>query len=121
MSHEVTDLEPVFEFLSNLDSQKSELWEVRYICFIWLSLICMIPFDLKRVDSQTQQDSLIMNMLDLCKRYLCTTGKEREGSSLLIARLLSRQDLCDDYLVPFIEWTKERLGTDADVFEVKTS
>jgi hypothetical protein len=51
MSHEVTDLEPVFEFLSNMNSTKTELWETRYICFIWLSLICMIPFDLKKVDS----------------------------------------------------------------------
>lgn len=51
MSHEVTDLEPVFEFLSGLNSTRSELWEARYICFIWLSLICMIPFDLKKVDS----------------------------------------------------------------------
>jgi tubulin-specific chaperone D len=80
----------------------------------------MIPFDLKRVDSQTQQGSLIVNMLNICKKYLCSTGKERDGASLLIARLLSRQDLCDDYLVPFIEWTKERLSTAAaDVFEVK--
>lgn len=54
MSHEVTDLEPVFEFLSSMDSTKSELWEARYICFIWLSLICMIPFDLKKVDSGLQ-------------------------------------------------------------------
>lgn len=53
MSHEVTDLEPVFEYLSGLDSVSSDLWEARYICFIWLSLICMIPFDLKKVDSGT--------------------------------------------------------------------
>jgi hypothetical protein len=56
-------------------------------------------------------------MLNLCKKYICTTGKERDGASLLIARLLSRQDLCDEYLLPFIEWTKERLSSEADVFE----
>ena len=54
MSHEVSDLEPVFEFLYSLDATLTKLWEARYICFIWLSLICMIPFDLKKVDSGSQ-------------------------------------------------------------------
>ncbi|KAI9485376.1 MAG: armadillo-type protein [Benjaminiella poitrasii] len=117
MSHEVTDLEPVFEFLSRLDPTKSDLWEARYVCFIWLSLICMIPFDLKRIDSGSQQSSLIVKMIELCKSYLRSTGKERDGASLLIARLLSRQDLNNDHLIPYIEWTKIRLSSDADVFE----
>ncbi|KAI7897840.1 armadillo-type protein [Cokeromyces recurvatus] len=113
MSHEVTDLEPVFEFLSKLDSTKTDQWEVRYICFIWLSLICMIPFDLKRIT----QDSLIVRIFELCKRYLRSTGKERDGASLLVARLLARQDICYEYLIPYIVWAKERLSSDADVFE----
>ncbi|CAO0797055.1 unnamed protein product [Mucor circinelloides] len=117
MSHEVTDLEPVYEFLNKIDSENTKLWEARYICFIWLSLICMIPFDLKKIDSDQSHQSLIVNMLDLCKKYLCSTGKERDGASLLIARLLSRQDLCDEHMVPFIEWAKQRLSSDADVFE----
>lgn len=117
MSHEVTDLEPVFEFLSAIDPKAPKLWEARYVCFIWLSLICMIPFDLKRIDSGNQE-SLIVKMINLCKHYLCTTGKERDGASLLIARLLSRQDLCSEYLIPYIEWAKERLASGADVFEV---
>lgn len=51
MSHEVTDLEPILEYLQGLDSTDSVIWETRYVCFLWLSLVCMIPFDLKRVDS----------------------------------------------------------------------
>ncbi|PHZ15957.1 ARM repeat-containing protein [Rhizopus microsporus ATCC 52813] len=118
MPHEVTDLEPVFEFLCKQDITGSS-WELRYICFIWLSLICMIPFDLKRIDSASQsQDSLVIKMLDLCKRYIKSTGKERDGASFLIARLLSRQDLCDDHLIPFIEWAKDKLTNTTDVFEV---
>ncbi|KAI8360820.1 armadillo-type protein [Blakeslea trispora] len=117
MSHEVTDLEPVFEYLLGIDAKRTDLWEARYVCFIWLSLICMIPFDLKRIDSGQQEESLIEKMLHLCKSYLCSTGKERDGASLLIARLLSRQDLCNQFLVPYIEWAKQRLGSDADVFE----
>ncbi|KAI8970360.1 armadillo-type protein [Mycotypha africana] len=116
MSHEVTDLEPVFHFLFSLNSADTSLWEVRYVCFIWLSLICMIPFDLKRIDSGSQ-NNLITNMLDLCKKYLKTTGKERDGAALLVARLLSRQDICQEYLIPFVEGARESLSADADVFE----
>ncbi|KAI9308157.1 tubulin folding cofactor D C terminal-domain-containing protein [Cunninghamella echinulata] len=118
MSHEVTDLEMVFDFLSNLDSSNNNYWETRYICFVWLSLICMIPFDLKKVDSGNDVNSgLIKKLLDLCKHYLKATGKERDGASLLVARLLSRRDLYDEHLIPFIEWSKNRMETDADVFE----
>ncbi|KAI8380956.1 tubulin folding cofactor D C terminal-domain-containing protein [Radiomyces spectabilis] len=120
MSHEVSDLEPVFDFLSSLDTSIPDYWESRYIGLIWLSLICMIPFDLKRVDSSSEHESqipLIDRMLALCKHYLKSTGKERDGASILVARLLSRQDLCGNYLVPFIEWSMKRLNEDADVFE----
>ncbi|KAG0166735.1 hypothetical protein DFQ28_006283 [Apophysomyces sp. BC1034] len=118
MSHEVTDLEPILDFLCSLDAKDSVIWEARYICFLWLSLICMIPFDLKRVDSaEHAQDSLISRMLGLCKQYLKSTGKEREAAGLLVARLLSRRDLCGEYMLPYFEWCKERLGDNADVFE----
>lgn len=30
----------------------------------------------------------------------------------------SRRDLCSEHLIPYIEWCKERLGQDIDVFEV---
>ncbi|KAI8140356.1 tubulin folding cofactor D C terminal-domain-containing protein [Fennellomyces sp. T-0311] len=116
MSHDVADLEPVFEFLCAM-GDPSVPWETRYICFIWLSLICMIPFDLKRVDSASNSEtSLITRMLDTCKHYLKSTGKERDGAGLLLARLLSRRDL-GNALVPYIEWTKTRLHEDVDVFE----
>ncbi|KAI8979034.1 armadillo-type protein [Pilobolus umbonatus] len=119
MTHEVTDLEPVFEFLSRLDPVTTHLWEVRYICLIWLSLICMIPFDLKKVDSGIQsKDSLVIKMINQCKLYLASTGKERDGAGLLVARLLSRQDLSGEYLKPFLQWTKDRLGSKIDVFEI---
>ncbi|KAL1931108.1 hypothetical protein VTP01DRAFT_10245 [Rhizomucor pusillus] len=117
MSHDVTDLEPVFEFLCHMDRTSSP-WETRYICFIWLSLICMIPFDLKKIDSSSaSQDSLVTRMLTVCKQHLKSTGKERDGASLLVAKLLSRRDLCSEHLIPYIEWCKERLGQDIDVFE----
>ncbi|CAG8598117.1 7830_t:CDS:2, partial [Scutellospora calospora] len=50
-THEVSDLEPTFYFMVSQDPQDYSGWETRYVLLIWLSLICMIPFDLKTVDS----------------------------------------------------------------------
>lgn len=55
LPHEVADLEPAFEFLKMQD--KRRVWETRYVLLIWLSLMCMIPFDLKTIDSQATKDS----------------------------------------------------------------
>ncbi|KAI8059095.1 tubulin folding cofactor D C terminal-domain-containing protein [Gongronella butleri] len=117
MSHEVTDLEPVFSFLNGIDGAVASYWEIRFVSFIWLSLICMIPFDLQKVDSGDTKASLVDNLLCLCKRYLCSTGKEREGASLLVARLISRRDVHSQHLLPYLQWCKARLTADADVFE----
>ena len=32
-------------------------WETRYILLLWLSVACMIPFDLSRLDSSTVSDN----------------------------------------------------------------
>ena len=62
-SHDVSNLEPTFQFLNHLNAilpqtntvdstfMYHEFWETRYILLLWISLICMIPFDLKNVDS----------------------------------------------------------------------
>jgi hypothetical protein len=55
LPHEVADLEPALEFLKMQD--KRRVWETRYVLLIWLSLMCMIPFDLKTIDSQATKDS----------------------------------------------------------------
>jgi hypothetical protein len=52
MSHQVEDLEPVFRYFCAQDPKNQELWVVRYTLLLWLSLLCMVPFDLKIVDSQ---------------------------------------------------------------------
>ncbi|KAI7861698.1 tubulin folding cofactor D C terminal-domain-containing protein [Spinellus fusiger] len=119
MSHGADDLEPVFEFLCGLDPKDNATWEMRYISFIWLSLICMVPFDLRKIDSGGGEGytSLVVKMLDVCKQYLRSTGKERDSAGILVARLLSRRDHSSEHLLPYIEWCRERLSSDSDIFE----
>ncbi|ORX57643.1 ARM repeat-containing protein [Hesseltinella vesiculosa] len=117
MSHDVSDLEPVYDFLSEMDASSFEQWEARYICFVWLSLICMIPFDLYKVDRGDTETPLVEKLLLLCKVYLKSTGKERDGASVLVARLLSRRDVSHDHLIPYITWCRQQLDANDDVFE----
>jgi hypothetical protein len=78
-------------------------WETRYVLLLWLSLVCRIPFDLTRLDSSDAAtvrlsvcvrhvtiQTLAENLISLGKSLLSATGKEREGSGELLARLLTR-------------------------------
>ncbi len=44
---------PSLEALSS--DGDSGCWELRYVCLLWLSLICMIPFDLAKFDRPDQR------------------------------------------------------------------
>ncbi|KAF9405471.1 hypothetical protein BGZ94_003525, partial [Podila epigama] len=118
LPHEVADLEPAFQFLQMQD--KKSPWETRYMLFIWLSLMCMIPFDLKTVDSRASKDSpkipLVDKMIETGKFYLDCAGKDREGAALFLARLLTRKDTCKTYLPEFVAWSKELMGHEPNVF-----
>ncbi|KAF9121044.1 hypothetical protein BGW39_010898 [Mortierella sp. 14UC] len=114
LPHEVSDLEPAFEFLKKQD--KKRVWETRYVLLIWLSLMCMIPFDLRTIDSQATKDSdripLVDQMIEKGKTFLHCAGKDRDGASLFLARLLTRKDTCRVYLPEFVNWAKDTLQSE---------
>ncbi|KAF9304160.1 hypothetical protein BGZ74_002247 [Mortierella antarctica] len=118
LPHEVADLEPAFQFLKT--QTKRSPWETRYILFIWLSLMCMIPFDLKSIDSQASKHSsripLVDEMIETGKLYLDCAGRDREGAALFLARLLTRKDTCKTYLPEFVAWSKELMAKEPNVF-----
>ncbi|KAG0343822.1 hypothetical protein BG004_004976 [Podila humilis] len=118
LPHEVADLEPAFEFLK-MQTKRSP-WETRYVMFIWLSLMCMIPFDLKSIDSRASKDSsripLVDEMIETGKHYLDCAGKDREGATLFLARLLTRKDTCKTYLPEFVTWSKDLMAKEPNVF-----
>ncbi|KAF9354091.1 hypothetical protein BGX26_008096 [Mortierella sp. AD094] len=118
--HEVADIEPAFEFLRMQDLRHGA-WETRYVLLIWLSLMCMIPFDLKSIDSQASKDNdritLVDQMIETSKVYLDRAGKDRDAASLFLARLLTRKDTCILYLPEFIDWSKKTLSSNPNVFQ----
>ena len=89
-SHEASDLEPTLKLLQGQDPQAYDIWETRYILLLWLSILALVPFDLKNIDSSTTEHNLVRGILDVGKGYLAAAGKEREAAALLVAKLLTR-------------------------------
>ncbi|KAH9807429.1 armadillo-type protein [Melampsora americana] len=99
-------------------------WEFRYIMLLWLSLICMIPFDLMHFDqipcNQQQGLKTSENIQKTGLTFLNSPGKEREAAALVLARLMLRRDMASDSLKGFLDCVMDRLECEprCDVFEV---
>ena len=60
---------------------------------IWLSLVCMIPFDLIQFDEIDRIGHSAAMIEAAGKTFLGKAGLEREGASLLLSRLYMRCDI----------------------------
>ncbi|KAJ3162190.1 hypothetical protein HDU88_007113 [Geranomyces variabilis] len=121
--HEVADLEPVLFVLESVttltkaggalpraaSSSDSQMWEGRYVLLLWLSLLSMVPFDLKTVDSGTETggDPLVDRIMALAKHYLSSVSKEYEGAALLLMRLATRKDAAVTHLPDLVSWAAQ--------------
>lgn len=70
-----------------------EEWPLRYVMLLWLSLICMLPFDLAQFDEPQSIGKTTADLEGVAKRYLAKAGVEREGAAILFARLYARYDI----------------------------
>lgn len=93
-------LEPVLSTLSTPDLQ----WQTTYILLLWLSLICLAPFDLSTISSQGAERSLVTRLIELSKRGLSSAGKDRDACAILCARILCRRDVWQAELPAFMTW-----------------
>ncbi|KAJ3359026.1 hypothetical protein HDU91_005029 [Kappamyces sp. JEL0680] len=131
-SHEVSHLEPCIDFFNHIsDPAKAAfrpLWEMRFVMLLWISLVCMIPFDLKKIDSERAgQDKLVDRILGIVKLWIdcvgtaarLTVGKEYEGAGLLAMRLLTRRDVCVDHLIPFVDWQVAQIKNATNAFQLR--
>jgi hypothetical protein len=116
LPHEVCDLEPTLRLLKCQDRTDHSTWETRYALFLWLSMLSLIPFDLKTVDSSLGGDgsggseqTLIESIIFLGKSYLSDPGATREMAALCLSRLLTRPDMDTDHLTMFTRWVKVAL------------
>lgn len=57
---------------------------------LWLSLICMLPFDLAQFDEPESLGKTARDLEDAAKSHLGKAGVEREGAAIMLARLYAR-------------------------------
>lgn len=110
LPNEVYLLELVLASLSTPNLQ----WQTTYILILWLSLICLAPFDLATIESSSTEESLVTRLLALAKRGLGSPGKERDASAILCARVLSRGDVWREELTLFMIWSIEVFSSPED-------
>ena len=91
-------LEPVLSAIST----PNLLWQTKYILLLWLSLICLAPFDLASIESHETTQSLVTRLLKVSEEGLGVAGKERDACAILCARVLSRSDVWRTELHPFM-------------------
>ena len=68
LPHEINDFEPVLNLLARQDMKDVYSWQTRYILLIWISIICMVPFDLSKFDdiNEYQNNTILKRFLDVC-------------------------------------------------------
>jgi hypothetical protein len=103
-------LELVLESLSTPNLQ----WQTTYILLLWLSLICLAPFDLASIQSSNGRESLVTRLLDMAKGGLGSGGRERDACAILCARVLSRADVWRVELQPFMRRAIEVFSSPED-------
>ena len=114
--HEVADLEPIMEILSKQSLTEQETWETRYMLILWLSMICLIPFDMVRFDahgdnSRIKKEPMIARILNIGKLYLVTSSDNcQEAAAILLSKFITRPDVLKTRLAPFIDWCLKNIS-----------
>lgn len=67
LPHEINDFEPVLALLARQDIKDVYTWQTRYMLLIWLSIVCMVPFDLTRFNSinESDENTILTRFLDI--------------------------------------------------------
>ncbi|CAL8303672.1 unnamed protein product [Merluccius merluccius] len=128
--HEVADVQPVLDLLSRQDPKDTEIWETRYMLLLWLSMTCLIPFDLSRLDGHVDlvsgqaREPTMDRILAIVKMYLTVTDSCRYAAAVLVSKFMTRPDVKKKHLADFLDWSlttimqaNDRLMTDIVVMD----
>ncbi|NXF07394.1 TBCD protein, partial [Smithornis capensis] len=114
--HEVRDLQPVLEMLVEQNPRDPETWETRYMLLLWLSMICLIPFDLARFDGNLVSEEgkarqpTMDRILEIAKCYLVVSDKARDAAAVLVSKFIVRPDVRQSRMADFLDWMLSMLS-----------
>ncbi|XP_033037615.1 tubulin-specific chaperone D isoform X1 [Trachypithecus francoisi] len=109
--HEVADVEPVLDLVTDQNPKDHETWETRYMLLLWLSVTCLIPFDFSRLDGNllTQPGQTRMSIMDrilqIAESYLIVSDKARDAAAVLMSRFITRPDVKRSKMAEFLDWS----------------
>ncbi|XP_058140952.1 tubulin-specific chaperone D isoform X2 [Dasypus novemcinctus] len=96
--HEVADVQPVLDMVTDQNPKDHETWETRYMLLLWLSVTCLIPFDFSRLDGNLStepgqaQGPVMDRILQIAESYLTVSDKARDAAAVLVSRFITRPD-----------------------------
>ncbi|XP_072259692.1 tubulin-specific chaperone D [Pyxicephalus adspersus] len=108
--HEVVDVHPVLNMIKVENPADPETWETRYMLLLWLSMACLIPFDLSRLDGNLsteegqKRQSTMDAILEVAKSYLVVSDKARDGAAVLVSKFITRPDVKQKRMADFLDW-----------------
>ncbi|NXJ05114.1 TBCD protein, partial [Odontophorus gujanensis] len=114
--HEVTDLQPVLNMIVDQDPKDCETWETRYMLLLWLSMICLTPFDLARFDGNILSEEgharvpTMDRILEIAKCYLVVSDKARDAAAVLVSKFIVRPDVRQKRMEDFLDWALSMLS-----------
>ncbi|KAJ7250897.1 armadillo-type protein [Mycena haematopus] len=112
LPHEVADLELALACIRAPVAREPTQWALRYAALLWLSLICIIPFDLAQFDEGVEGETA--DALErLARPLLSCAGLERDAAALLLARLYMRKDTRVRF-APFLVWVEDECVAKAE-------
>ncbi|XP_078011895.1 tubulin-specific chaperone D isoform X3 [Phascolarctos cinereus] len=116
LPHEVADVQPVIDMFANQNPKDHETWETRYVLLLWLSVTCLIPFDLSRLDGNLTSEggeartSTMDRILQIAESYLVVSDKARDAAAVLISKFITRPDVKQKKMADFLDWTLSTLS-----------
>ena len=73
---------------------------------LWLSIVSMIPFDMRRLDgSSTSTLPITQRIISVGKEHLNVTDKSRDAAGYMLSKFLTRPDVKKEHLPVFIDWS----------------
>ncbi|KAF5903647.1 tubulin-specific chaperone D, partial [Clarias magur] len=124
--HEVSDMQPVLDLLCRQNPKDTETWETRYMLLLWLSMTCLIPFDLSRLDGcltsdhEQKREPIMDRILSIAKSYLQVSDKSRDAASVLVSKFVTRPDVKQKRLGEFLDWTLSTISQTSDLSVLDT-
>ena len=95
--HEVSDLDPVLTLLE-AEGDNTENWETRYVLLLWMSMLVLIPFDMKRFDSGEKKDTVTDRILAVIQSNLRWSNKSQASQELRVGKFVKSRGARGDLI-----------------------